>query len=65
MDLLQGNIDDFLVFGKLVEEHVQNLYAVLTKLEEAELRLKHEKHSFLIFCVEYLGYKITEKGLQP
>lgn len=58
-------IDDILVSGKSVEEHLQNLHAVLTKLEEAGLRLKREKCSFLMPSVEYLGYKITEKGLQP
>ena len=58
-------IDDILVSGKSVEEHLQNLHAVLTKLEEAGLRLKCEKCSFLMPSVEYLGYKITEKGLQP
>ena len=58
-------IDDVLVSGKSAEEHHQNLHTVLTKLEEAGLRLKHENCSFLIPSVEYLGYKITEKGLQP
>ena len=58
-------IDDILVSGKSVEEHLQNLHAVLTKLEEAGLRLKREKCSILMPSVEYLGYKITEKGLQP
>ena len=56
-------IDDILVSGKTVEEHL--LDTTLTKLEEAGLRLKQSKCSFLLPSVEYLGYKISEKGLQP
>ena len=38
---------------------------VLTKLEEAGLRLKRKKCSFMLPAVEYLGHRISEKGLQP
>ena len=48
-----------------MDEHLQNLDAILTRLEEAGLRLKQLKCSFLLPSVEYLGYKIFEKGLQP
>ena len=58
-------IDDILVSGKTVDEYLQNLDATLTRLEEAGLRLKRPKCSFLLPSVEYLGYKISEKGLQP
>ena len=58
-------IDDILVSGKTVDEHLQTLDATLTRLEEADLRLKRPKCSFLIHSVEYLGYKISKKGLQP
>ena len=33
-------IDDILVTGKTLEDHLKNLEAVLTRLEEAGLRLK-------------------------
>ena len=58
-------IDDILVSGKTTEEHVKNLEAVLTRLEEAGLRLRHDKCSFMLSEVEYLGYIISAKGLQP
>ena len=49
-------IDDILVSGRTVNEHLQNLDTTLTK---AGLR---PKCSFLLPSVEYLGYKISEKG---
>lgn len=58
-------IDDILVSEKTVDEHLQNLDTTLTKLEEAGLLLKRLKCSFLLPSVEYLGYKISKKGLQP
>ena len=58
-------IDDILVTGKSTEEHLHNLETVLQRLEQAGLRLKREKCSFMLTSVEYLGYKISEKGLQP
>ena len=58
-------IDDILVTGKTLEEHLKNLEAVLTRLEKAGLRLKREKCEFLPPTVEYLGYKVSAKGLQP
>ena len=58
-------IDDILVTGKSTEEHLHNLETVLQRLEQAGLRLKREKCSFMLPSVEYLGYKISEKGLQP
>ena len=58
-------IDDILVSEKTVDKHLQNLDATLTRLQEAGLQLKRPKFSFLLPSVEYLGYKISEKGLQP
>ena len=40
-------IDDILVAGKTSQEHLNNLAAVLNRLQEAGLRLKREKCSFV------------------
>ena len=56
---------DNLITGKSIEEQLENLEAVLTRLEETGLRLKRDKCAFLLPTVEYLGYKITAQGLQP
>ncbi len=69
--LLQGMpgvaiyIDDILVAGKDVEDHLKKLEQVLKKLEEAGLKLKREKCEFLARSVEYLGYRISGQGLHP
>ena len=54
-------IDDILVSGKDEQEHLEKLDTVLTKLEEAGLRLKRAKCSFLVPSVEYLGFKISKE----
>ena len=58
-------LDDILVSGKTPEDHMQNLEAVLERLEQAGLRLKRAKCLFMLPSVEYLGFQISAKGLQP
>ena len=58
-------IDDILITGKSIEEQLENLEAVLTRLEETGLRLKRDTCAFLLPTVEYVGHKITAQGLQP
>ena len=41
-------IDDILVTGSILEEHLQNLDAVLTRLEEARPCLNLKKCSFCL-----------------
>ena len=58
-------IDDILISGKDNTNHLQKLNTVLSKLEEAGMKLKRAKCSFLLPSVEYLGYKLTKEGLHP
>ena len=58
-------IDDILVTGSTEEEHLQNLEAVLSRLEEEGLTLKKEKCQFMMEEVEYLGHVISAEGLRP
>ena len=70
-NLLQGIpgvlifIDDILVRRKTVADHLVNLSAGHAKLEEAGVGLKRDKYSFLLPSVEFLGYRIFSKGIQP
>eukprot|EP00731_Ephydatia_muelleri_P012306 Em0006g1200a len=57
-------IDDLLVSGESEEEHLKTLGRVLTRLQEAGLKLKRSKCSFMVSTVEYLGHVISEKGIQ-
>ena len=58
-------LDDLLITGASVSEHLANLDRVLRTLNDAGLRLKREKCVFLADEVQYLGHTITAKGLSP
>ena len=58
-------IDDILVAGKMPQDHLNNLTAVLNRLQDAGLRLKKEKCFFCVLEVEYLGHIISAAGLKP
>ena len=58
-------IDDILVTGSSVQEHLQNLDTVLDRLESAGLRVNRKKSFFLQARIEYLGYIIDKDGLHP
>ena len=59
------HLDDILITGRSQQEHLKNLEEVLKRLEDAGMRLKQEKCTFLVPEVEYLGHKICQEGLQP
>ena len=69
--LLQGcdgtsvYIDDILVSGSTVEEHLQNLDKVLAILSTTGIKLNRDKCAFLLPQVEYLGHVIDGQGLYP
>ena len=44
---------------------MNNLSAVLQKLASAGMKLKPDKCAFMLQEVEYLGHKISAKGLEP
>ena len=51
--------------GTTKEEHIKSLDTVLSRLEDAGLRLKKQKCSFMLDSVEYLGHRISAEGLRP
>ena len=55
--------DDVLVTGSSTDQHLQNLDAVLSCIENAGLRLNRAKCSFLKPRIEYLGHIIDGNGL--
>ena len=58
-------IDDILVVGSSVDEHLQTLEAVFKRLEEAQLRFTLSKYYFLLKKVEYPGHQISGEDIQP
>lgn len=58
-------LDDILVTGRTRAEHLQNLEAVLTRLESRGVRLRAEKCSFFQKELTYLGHKLSADGIHP
>lgn len=58
-------LNDLLITGATVDDHLANLAAVLTRLKDAGLRLKRNKCTFMQEAVEYLGHRVDAEGLRP
>ena len=58
-------LDDILITGASQEEHMANLKEVLSRLQEAGLRLHKGKCEFIVPAVQYLGHIIDAEGLHP
>lgn len=58
-------LDDVIVFGKSLNEHIINLGKVLEKLENANLKIQLDKCEFLKKNCEFLGHIITPHGVKP
>ena len=56
-------LDNLLVTGRTIDEHLEQLDHVLHILEMSSLRLNRSKCAFLLPKVEYLGHIIDEFGL--
>ncbi|KAL5479671.1 hypothetical protein EMCRGX_G023227 [Ephydatia muelleri] len=56
-------IDDILVSGMTASEHLQNLRALLQRLQERGLHCRLEKCSFAQPSIEYLGYTLSSHGI--
>ena len=56
-------LDDILVVGRTIQEHLANLRSVLQRLQAAGLKLKARKCSFMQTQVEYLGHIVSCQGV--
>ena len=57
-------LDDITVFGKSVEEHLDQLREVLTSLQNAGLKIKPSKCHLMQTRVRYLGHIVSSKGIE-
>ena len=58
-----GYVDDLLISGANAKEHLQNLEALLQRLQDKGLRCNLEKCSFAQSSVEYLGHTLSRDGI--
>lgn len=58
-------LDDIIILGKNLEEHVENIKKVFLILRENNLKISDEKCEFLKTEIEFLGHIISNKGIKP
>ena len=58
-------IDDVIILGKNLEEHLRNIREVFETLLEAGCRVQLDKTEFLREEIEYLGYVVSRDGIKP
>lgn len=58
-------LDDIIVFGNSLQQHLDNLNKVLRRLIEANLKVQVDKCEFLQKQCEFLGHVVTEDGIKP
>lgn len=58
-------LDDIVLYANSIEEHDKKFKELVTRLEDANLKLQIDKCEFLKRKVAYLGHVLSEKGLEP
>ena len=58
-------LDDILVLSATLEEHLEHLSIVFDKLRQHKLKLEFKTCGFLNVETNYLGFVISEDGIQP
>ena len=58
-------LDDIIVFGTSLQEHMENLKIIFERLKENNLNIQLDKSEFLRKEVAYLGHIISEEGIRP
>jgi hypothetical protein len=67
LEFARAYLNDLLILSteKGFEKHPEKLEQVLTRLQEAGLKINAVKSFFAKTNLEYLGYKINREGLRP
>ena len=58
-------LDDIIIFGRMVEEHLSYIIQVFKKLRSAKLSKKFSKCHFFTKEILYLGHILSAMGIQP
>ncbi len=66
LEFAQAYIDDILITTKSTfDDHLEKLGVVLSRLENAGLKVNAAKSSFGKTALEYLGFWVSREGIQP
>jgi hypothetical protein len=66
LEFVQAYMDNLLIITRgILDEHLQKMETVLTRLRDARLKVNAAKLSFCAHKIEYLGYILTREGIQP
>ena len=66
LEFVRTYLDDLLCITKGdLEDHLAKLKKVLTKLQDAGLKVNADKSKFCALETEYLGYILTRDGIKP
>lgn len=57
-------LDDIIVVGKTLQDHLDNLKEVFRRLREANLKIKVDKCKFFTRETKYLGHVVSEQGIK-
>ena len=66
LEFVRAYMDDLLIITReTLDEHLQQMETVLTRLRDAGLKVNAAKSSFCAHEIEYLGYILTKGGIKP
>ena len=58
-------LDDVIIFSETAEHHLKNIQFVLTRLKQANLKLRKSKCAFFKKELHYLGHLLTTDAIKP
>lgn len=58
-------LDDIIIFGTSLQEHISNLELVFEKLRESNFKIQLDKSEFLRKEIEFLGHIVSTEGIKP
>lgn len=58
-------LDDVIIFSTSLQEHIEKLKQVFTRLRDSKFKIQLEKSEFLRKEVQYLGHVVSSEGVKP
>ncbi len=66
LNFVQAYMDDLLIITRqTLDEHLQKMESVLTRLRDAGLKVNAAKSLFCAHEIEYLVHILTREGIKP